>query len=121
MATAFVLLNRAIQRVIPGISVGVPNADGSVESVDESHARMAFVVFTAALFFNVNAAACSIHYSKRKLNLQVAYISTIAAYTHYEMAEGRDWYVNTFGPSGEVVSFRRVLSHTGPHTTPFAL
>jgi hypothetical protein len=37
------------------------------------------------------------------------------------MAEGRDWYVNTFGPSGEVVSFRRVLSHTRPHTTPFAL
>ena len=73
---------------------------------------MAFVVFTAALFFNVNAAAFSIHDSKRKLNLQVAYISTIAAYTHYEMAEGRDWYVNTFGPSGEVVAFRRVLHLT---------
>ena len=103
MYSAFTFLNAHLRTwygyVSPtGVSSDVPGvAPGAIVHVDEFHALVAFLIFATALAFNLNAAAWSLHGSKYKLNLQVAYISAVAAHTHYEMWRGEDWYV-TYDP-----------------------
>jgi hypothetical protein len=77
---------------------GIPGHEpGSLEHVDSFHALCATLIFATALAFNINAAAWSSHGSKYRLNLQVAYISAVAAWTHREMWLGNDWYVTYRG------------------------
>ena len=82
------------------------------------------MIFATALAFNLNAAAWSAHRSKCKLNLQVAFISAVAAWTHYEMWKGRDWYVvyggATRAQSG-TVSFSGLRQLEWVFTTPVLL
>jgi bacteriorhodopsin len=82
------------------------------------------LIFATALAFNLNAAAWSAHRSKCKLNLQVAFISAVAAWTHYEMWKGRDWYVvyggATRAQSG-TVSFSGLRQLEWVFTTPVLL
>ena len=61
--------------------------------VPSEHAHGAFYVFLVATVFNANAALWSTQKGRSRLNLQVAYISAVAAYTHFEMWLGRDWFV----------------------------
>ena len=71
----------------------IPGAGSKMEHVAEFDALVAMMIFSTALAFNLNAAAWSSHASKCKLNLQVAFISAVAAWTHREMWLGKDWYV----------------------------
>lgn len=75
----------------------IHNDDGSVESVDNTHTLVAMLIFATALCFNLNAALWSLQSSRYRLNLQVAYISAVAAWTHYEMYVSKDWYVSVTG------------------------
>jgi bacteriorhodopsin len=43
--------------------------------------------------FNLNASLMSTQKSRSRLNFQVFYISAVAAWTHWEMWRGRDWFV----------------------------
>lgn len=65
--------------------------------VTSENAHGAFYVFLVATVFNLNAALWSVQKGRSRLNLQVAYISAVAAYTHFEMWLGRDWYVTVRG------------------------
>ena len=68
--------------------------------VSSEHAHGAFYVFSVATVFNANAALWSARRGRSRLNLQVAYISAVAAYTHFEMWLGRDWFVTVRGVGG---------------------
>ena len=72
------------------------------------------------------AAAWSVHANKTRLNLQVAFISAVAAWTHREMWLGRDWYVayesaSTSGAVGGNVSFSGLRQLEWVFTTPVLL
>ena len=132
MYSAFAFLNARLRTwygyVSPtGVSSDVPgDAPGAMVHVDEFHALVACLIFATALAFNLNAAAWSFHGSKYKLNLQVAYISAVAAHTHYEMWRGEDWYV-TYGSAstasavGGNVSFSGLRQLEWIFTTPVLL
>ena len=51
--------------------------------VTSENAHGAFYVFLVATVFNLNAALWSVQKGRSRLNLQVAYISAVAAYTHF--------------------------------------
>ena len=132
MYSAFTFLNAHLRTwhgyVSPtGVSSDVPGvAPGAIVHVDEFHALVAFLIFATALAFNLNAAAWSLHGSKYKLNLQVAYISAVAAHTHYEMWRGEDWYVtyasaSTASAVGGNVSFSGLRQLEWVFTTPVLL
>ena len=70
-----------------------------LHGVTSENAHGAFYVFLVATVFNLNAALWSVQKGRSRLNLQVAYISAVAAYTHFEMWLGRDWYVTVRGLS----------------------
>ena len=70
--------------------------------VTSENAHGAFYVFLVATVFNLNAALWSVQKGRSRLNLQVAYISAVAAYTHFEMWLGRDWYVTVRGVGSSV-------------------
>jgi hypothetical protein len=78
--------------ICAGFVKGVTDV-GTTDTVDNTHAAYATLVFTSALFINLNAALWTVQTSRYRLNLQVAYISAVAAWTHYEMYIGKDWYV----------------------------
>lgn len=86
---AFVVLNQKLREWITGISPGAVSSTipvgprGETEEVDELHAFAAFTCFLAAVIFNVNCALWSPNSSRRHLNLQVAFISAVAAFTHW--------------------------------------
>ena len=109
------------------VSAGIPGAEpGSLEHVEPFHALVATLIFATALAFNVNAAAWSSHGSKYRLNLQVAYISAVAAWTHREMWLQKDWYVVYRGAAtprarGAVVSFSGLRQLEWVFTTPVLL
>ena len=106
---------------------GIPGAEpGSLEHVETFHALCATLIFATALAFNINAAAWSSHGSKYRLNLQVAYISAVAAWTHREMWLGNDWYVTYRGAASPrardgVVSFSGLRQLEWVFTTPVLL
>jgi bacteriorhodopsin len=82
------------------------------------------LIFAIALAFNLNAAAWSAHASKCKLNLQVAFISAVAVWTHYEMWKCRDWYVVYGGAvhaASGTVSFSGLRQLEWMFTTPVLL
>ena len=83
-------------------------------------ARVACVVFVVALVFNLNAAVWSARRSRRRLNLQVAYISAVAAFTHLEMWRGDDWYVSVPASRG-ATSFSALRVLEWIFTTPVLL
>ena len=64
-----------------------------LHGVSSEHAHGAFYVFLVATVFNLNASLFSAQKGRSRLNLQVAYISAVAAFTHFEMWLGRDWFV----------------------------
>jgi signal transduction histidine kinase/CheY-like chemotaxis protein len=101
-------------------------SSSSSDHVDEHHALIACLIFVVALLFNLNAAAWSVHANKTRLNLQVAFISAVAAWTHREMWLGRDWYVayesaSTSGAVGGNVSFSGLRQLEWVFTTPVLL
>jgi signal transduction histidine kinase/CheY-like chemotaxis protein len=106
---------------------GIPGHEpGSLEHVDSFHALCATLIFATALAFNINAAAWSSHGSKYRLNLQVAYISAVAAWTHREMWLGNDWYVTYRGAAtpkakNGLVSFSGLRQLEWVFTTPVLL
>ena len=73
-----------------------------LHGVSSEHAHGAFYVFLVATVFNLNASLFSAQKGRSRLNLQVAYISAVAAFTHFEMWLGRDWFV-TVNASVDVV------------------
>ena len=83
-------------------------------------ARVACVVFVVALVFNLNAAVWSARRSRRRLNLQVAYISAVAAFTHLEIWRGDDWYVSVPASRG-ATSFSALRVLEWIFTTPVLL
>ena len=107
------------------VSDGIPGAEpGALEHVDTFHALVATLIFATALAFNINAAAWSSHGSKYRLNLQVAYISAVAAWTHREMWLRKDWYVVyrlTARAGGAAVSFSGLRQLEWLFTTPVLL
>ena len=107
---------------------GIPGAGppGSLEHVETFHALCATLIFATALAFNINAAAWSSHGSKYKLNLQVAYISAVSAWTHREMWLEKDWYVVYQGAAtprarNGLVSFSGLRQLEWLFTTPVLL
>ena len=107
------------------VSDGIPGAEpGALEHVETFHALVATLIFATALAFNINAAAWSSHGSKYRLNLQVAYISAVAAWTHREMWLRKDWYVVyrlTARAGGAAVSFSGLRQLEWLFTTPVLL
>jgi hypothetical protein len=67
--------------LVVGVTDAIKNDDGTTDTLDKQHALIATLVFVIALFFNLNAAMWSLQNSRYRLNLQVAYISAVAAYT----------------------------------------
>ena len=107
---------------------GIPGAGppGSLEHVETFHALCATLIFATALAFNINAAAWSSHGSKYKLNLQVAYISAVSAWTHRKMWLEKDWYVVYQGAAtprarNGLVSFSGLRQLEWLFTTPVLL
>tara|TARA_B110000977_G_scaffold23845_1_gene28816 strand:+ start:10645 stop:14103 length:3459 start_codon:yes stop_codon:yes gene_type:complete len=92
---------------------------GNTASLLEEHgvnselALGAFYIFSVATIFSLNAALWSVQKGRSRLNLQVAYISAIATYTHYEMWLGRDWYVTVRGASVDAAG--GVMDERGIH------
>ena len=142
MFTAFVKVNGQLRRWyeplappnvisdhIPDLA-GVFHADhhssGDPDSpidVETHHALVALVIFAVAFVFNMNAAMWSAQNNRCRLNLQVAYISAVAAWTHWEMYRGRDWYVAVpnAGARGQTVSFSCLRQLEWVFTTPILL
>ena len=142
MFTAFVKVNGQLRRWyeplappnvisdhIPDLA-GVFHADhpssGDPDSpidVETHHALVALVIFAVAFVFNMNAAMWSVQNNRCRLNLQVAYISAVAAWTHWEMYRGRDWYVAVpnAGARGQTVSFSCLRQLEWVFTTPILL
>jgi len=91
--------------------------------VDTHHALVALVIFAVAFVFNMNAALWSAQNNRCRLNLQVAYISAVAAWTHWEMYRGQDWYVAVpnAGARGQTVSFSCLRQLEWVFTTPILL
>ena len=91
--------------------------------VDTHHALVALVIFAVAFVFNMNAALWSAQNNRCRLNLQVAYISAVAAWTHWEMYRGQDWYVvvPNAGARGQTVSFSCLRQLEWVFTTPILL
>ena len=83
-------------------------------------ARVACIIFVVALVFNLNAAVWSARRSRRRLNLQVAYISAVAAHTHLEIWRGDDWYVSVPASRG-ATSFSALRVLEWIFTTPALL
>jgi hypothetical protein len=71
----------------------------------------------------MNAALWSAQNNRCRLNLQVAYISAVAAWTHWEMYRGQDWYVAVpnAGARGQTVSFSCLRQLEWVFTTPILL
>ena len=108
----FAFVNTSLRRVFSpkdGLTDSIVMPDGStIEGIERDHAFAAMMLFGAAFMFNMNAAMWSMHVTKTSLNLQVAYISAVAAWTHYEMWLGKDWYVSYAGSKfmgGNAVAF----------------
>ena len=142
MFTAFVKVNGQLRRWyeplappnvisdhIPDLA-GVFHADhpssGDPDSpidVETHHALVALVIFAVAFVFNMNAAMWSAQNNRCRLNLQVAYISAVAAWTHWEMYRGQDWYVAVpnAGARGQTVSFSCLRQLEWVFTTPILL
>ena len=142
MFTAFVKVNGQLRRWyeplappnvisdhIPDLA-GVFHADhpssGDPDSpidVETHHALVALVIFAVAFVFNMNAAMWSVQNNRCRLNLQVAYISAVAAWTHWEMYRGQDWYVAVpnAGARGQTVSFSCLRQLEWVFTTPILL
>ena len=91
--------------------------------VDTHHALVALVIFAVAFVFNMNAALWSAQNNRCRLNLQVAYISAVAAWTHWEVYRGQDWYVAVpnAGARGQTVSFSCLRQLEWVFTTPILL
>ena len=91
--------------------------------VDTHHALVALVIFAVAFVFNMNAALWSAQNNRCRLNLQVAYISAVAAWTHWEIYRGQDWYVAVpnAGARGQTVSFSCLRQLEWVFTTPILL
>ena len=104
----------------PGDPRGDPD---SPIDVDTHHALVALVIFAVAFVFNMNAALWSAQNNRCRLNLQVAYISAVAAWTHWEMYRGQDWYVAVpnAGARGQTVSFSCLRQLEWVFTTPILL
>ena len=103
---------------------GGPRGDpDSPIDVDTHHALVALVIFAVAFVFNMNAALWSAQNNRCRLNLQVAYISAVAAWTHWEMYRGQDWYVAVpnAGARGQTVSFSCLRQLEWVFTTPILL
>ena len=101
-------------------SSGDPDSPIDVET---HHALVALVIFAVAFVFNMNAAMWSVQNNRCRLNLQVAYISAVAAWTHWEMYRGQDWYVAVpnAGARGQTVSFSCLRQLEWVFTTPILL
>ena len=101
-------------------SSGDPDSPIDVET---HHALVALVIFAVAFVFNMNAAMWSAQNNRCRLNLQVAYISAVAAWTHWEMYRGQDWYVAVpnAGARGQTVSFSCLRQLEWVFTTPILL
>ena len=81
---------------------GAHDSDAASSSAPTVHvpaqdAHAAFLIFAVAFVFNLNAALWTSQKHRIGLNVQVAYISAVAAWTHREMANGDDWYVSAEG------------------------
>ena len=103
---------------------GGPRGDpDSPIDVDTHHALVALVIFAVAFVFNMNAALWSAQNNRCRLNLQVAYISAVAAWTHWEIYRGQDWYVAVpnAGARGQTVSFSCLRQLEWVFTTPILL
>ena len=124
----FAFVNTSLRRVFSpkdGLadSIGLPDGSSS-EGIERDHAFAAMMLFGAAFMFNINAAIWSLHVTKTSLNLQVAYISAVAAWTHYEMWLGKDWYVSYMGSrfmGGNAVAFSGLRQLEWCFTTPILL
>ena len=124
----FACVNTSLRRVFSpkdGLadSIGLPDGSSS-EGIERDHAFAALMLFGAAFMFNINAAIWSLHVTKTSLNLQVAYISAVAAWTHYEMWLGKDWYVSYMGSrfmGGNAVAFSGLRQLEWCFTTPILL
>ena len=123
----FAFVNTSLRRVFSpkdGLTDSIVMPDGSTsEGIERDHAFAAMMLFGAAFMFNMNAAMWSLHVTKTSLNLQVAYISAVAAWTHWEMYRGQDWYVAVpnAGARGQTVSFSCLRQLEWVFTTPILL
>ena len=124
----FAFVNTSLRRVFSpkdGLTDSIVMPDGStIEGIERDHAFAAMMLFGAAFMFNMNAAMWSLHVTKTSLNLQVAYISAVAAWTHYEMWLGKDWYVSYAGSKfmgGNAVAFSGLRQLEWCFTTPILL
>jgi hypothetical protein len=124
----FAFVNTSLRRVFSpkdGLTDSIVMPDGSTsEGIERDHAFAAMMLFGAAFMFNMNAAMWSLHVTKTSLNLQVAYISAVAAWTHYEMWLGKDWYVSYAGSKfmgGNAVAFSGLRQLEWCFTTPILL
>jgi len=98
----------------------IPGTEEGSNEVEAVHALVATLIFVAALFVNLNAALFSLQTSRFRLNLQVAFISAVSAYTHYQMYVGNDWYV-VVQTSHRTVSFSGLRQLEWAFTTPVLL
>ena len=124
----FAFVNTSLRRVFSpkdGLADSISLPDGSSsDGIERDHAFAAMMLFGAAFMFNMNAAMWSLHVTKTSLNLQVAYISAVAAWTHYEMWLGKDWYVSYMGSrfmGGNAVAFSGLRQLEWCFTTPILL
>ena len=113
MRAAYHWMSGSVHTTIPGTEAGK-------NEVDETHALVACMVFSVGFFVNINAALWSLQISRYRLNLQVAFISAVAAYTHYQMYIGKDWYVSIVA-SDRTISFSALRQLEWAFTTPIML